>query len=117
MSWGLNHLRATKEYSKISTLIGLLLGMQSVAYYINYILLFKTVNNWFEKVREVRDFHDFLKFIYQISMEFRNTHTFMQRFLQSDKIFYDQFIVSRVNFGKCFAEFMIHIALLKGLEG
>ena len=32
-------------------------------------------------------------------------------------IFFDQLIVSSVKFGKCFAEFMILIALLLGLDG
>ena len=37
----------------------------------------------------------------------------MQKFLKTDMIFFDQFIVSTVKFVKCFAEFMIPIALLK----
>ena len=34
-------------------------------------------------------------------------------FFQADMIFFDQFKVPRIKFGKCFAEFMIPIALLK----
>ena len=35
------------------------------------------------------------------------------KFLQSDMIFFDQFKVPTIKFGKRFAEFMIPIALLK----
>ena len=34
-------------------------------------------------------------------------------FFQTDMIFFDQFTVPTIKFGKCFAEFMIPIALLK----
>ena len=34
-------------------------------------------------------------------------------FFQTDMIFFDQFKVPTIKFGKCFAEFMILIALLK----
>ena len=35
----------------------------------------------------------------------------LQKFLQTDMIFIDQFNVPTIKFGKCFAEFMILIAL------
>ena len=41
----------------------------------------------------------------------------LQKFLQADMIFFDQLKVSSVKFGKCFAEFMILIALLWELDG
>ena len=34
-------------------------------------------------------------------------------FFQTDMIFFDQFKMATIRFGKCFAEFMIPIALLK----
>ena len=69
----------------------------------------------FEKIREVRIFNDFPKCIYQISIEFWITNTLLHKFLQTDMIFFDQFKVSTIQFGKCFAEFMIPIGLLKKL--
>ena len=36
----------------------------------------------------------------------------MQKFLQTDMIVFDQFIVPTIKFGKCFAEFMRPIASL-----
>ena len=56
---------------------------------------------------------DFLKFIYQISIKFWITNTLLHKFFQTDMIFFDQFKVPTIKFGKCFAEFMIPIALLK----
>ena len=54
----------------------------------------------------------FFKFIYRISIEFWIKDTFLQKFLQTDIIFFDQFKVPTVTFGKFFAEFMIPKALL-----
>ena len=71
------------------------------------------VNNTFEQIREVWISNDFLKFIYQISIEFWIRNTLLQKFLQTDMIFFDQFKMPRVKFGKCFAEFMIPIDLLQ----
>ena len=44
----------------------------------------KTVNNTSEKIREVRIFNDFLKFTYQISIEFWIRNLLLQKFLQID---------------------------------
>ena len=44
-------------------------------------------------------------------------NTFLQKFLQTDMIFFDQFKELKVKYGKCFSKFMIPIALLKGLGG
>ena len=71
----------------------------------------------FQKIREVRVYSAFLKFINQISIEFPIRNILLQKFLQTDMIFFDQLIASSVKFGKCFAEFMILIALLLGLDG
>ena len=67
----------------------------------------------FEKIGEVWISNDFLKLIYQISIEFWITNTLLHKFFQTDMIFFDQFKVPTIKFGKCFAEFMIPIALLK----
>ena len=76
-----------------------------------------SVYNMFEKIGEVWISNDFLKFIYQISIEFWITNTknvpCCISFFQTDMIFFDQFKVPTIKFGKCFAEFMITIALLK----
>ena len=64
-------------------------------------------------IREVWISNDFLKFIYQISIKFWITNPLLHKFFQSDMIFFDQFKVSTIKCGKCFAELMIPIALLK----
>ena len=79
----------------------------------SYPAFLETVNNTFEKIRELWISNDFLKFIYQISIEFWIRNTLMQKFFQTDIIVFDKFKVPPVKFGKCFAEFMIPIALLK----
>ena len=55
--------------------------------------------------------NDFLKFIYQIFIEFRITNTLLHKFFQTDTIFFDQFKVPTIKFGTCFVDFMIPIAL------
>ena len=57
--------------------------------------------------------NDFLKFIYKISIKFWIRNTLLHKFFQTDMIFFDQFKVPTIKFGKCFAEFMIPIALFK----
>ena len=70
------------------------------------------VHNYFGKIREVTFFFNLLKFINQIAIEFRIRDTLLQKFVQTDLIVFDQFIVFKVNFENA-AEFMIPIALLK----
>ena len=48
----------------------------------------------------------------QISIELWITNTLLHKFFQTD-IFFDQFKVPTIEFGKCFSEFIIPIALLK----
>ena len=50
--------------------------------------------------------------LYQMSIEFWNRYALLQNFLQTDVIVVDQFNVPTIQFGKCFAAFMIPIALL-----
>ena len=86
-------------------MIGLKLGMQSNVQSIPCSL--ETGYNTFEKIGEVRIY------IYQISVEFWSTNTLLNKFCLTDMIFFDQFKEPTIKFGKCFAEFMIPIALLK----
>ena len=59
-------------------------------------------------------FNYFLISVYQISIEFWIRNALLQKFLQTDMIFFDQLKVpSTIKFGKCFSDFMIPIALLK----
>ena len=67
----------------------------------------------FEKMREVCISNDFLKFINQISILFWIRNTLLHIFFQTHMIFFDQFKLPTIKFGKCFAEFMIPITLLK----
>ena len=87
--------------------------MQSATQCLNYTLLFETLKNSLEKVREVWMPNDVLKFINQISKELRIRNILLQKFLQTDVILFDQFKVYTVKFGKCFAEFKTPIALFK----
>ena len=64
--------------------------------------VFQTVNNLCKK--------DFPKLI-QISIEFRIRNTLMQKFLQTDLIFFRSILT--VIIGKCFVEFMMPKVLLK----
>ena len=73
----------------------------------------ETIYYTFQKIREVWISNDFLKLIYPISIKFWITNTLLHKFFQNDMIFFDQFKVPTIVFGKCFAEFMILIALLK----
>ena len=52
------------------------------------------------KIREVWICFDFLKFIYQISIEFWIRNTLLQKFPQTDTIYFDQFKVPTIKFGK-----------------
>ena len=54
----------------------------------------------------------FLKLIHKPNLH-RILDTLLHKFFQTDMIFFDQFKVPTIKFGKCFAEFMISIALLK----
>ena len=94
------------------------IGLPSLNKEFTYLLTYLLTSS-FEKVRESRVSKDFLKFIYLISIDFRITNTLLQTFLQTDLIhvFFDQFIVSMVKFGKCFAGFMIPIAGLYWIGG
>ena len=56
-----------------------------------------------------------LNLYYQISIQFWIRNTLLQRFLQTDMVFFDQFNVPTVKFGKCFTEFIIPIALFTKL--
>ena len=67
--------------------------------------------NTFEKIKEVWISNDYLKFIYQISIECLIRNPLSQKLLQTDMIFFDQFKVPTVKFGKCISELMIPIAL------
>ena len=66
----------------------------------------ETIYYTFEKIREVWISYDFLKFIYQISIKVWITNTLLHKFFQTGMIFFDQFKVPTIKFGK----FMIPIA-------
>ena len=56
--------------------------------FLNLPYFFETVNHTFEKVIEVWISNGFLKFISQISIEFRIGNILLQKFLQTDMIFF-----------------------------
>ena len=51
-----------------------------------------------------------------IFLEFWITNTLLHKFFQTNMIFFDQFKVPTIKFGKCFEEFMIPISLLKKFD-
>ena len=55
----------------------------------------------------------FLNTNYQITIESWIRNTMLLKILQAAIIFFDQFKVPTIKFGKCLAEFMIPIALVK----
>ena len=59
---------------------------------------FSETAKYFEKARGIWLSNDFLKFKYQISIEFQIRNTLLQKFLQTDMIFFDQLIVATVKF-------------------
>ena len=61
---------------------------------------FETIYYSYEKIREVWNSNDFLKFIYQISIKFWITNTLLHVF-QTDVIFFYQFKVPTIKVGKC----------------
>ena len=61
-----------------------------------YPSFFETVNNAFEKVRELSVPNDFLKCIYQISKEFRIRNALLQKFPQTDMIFLSEWLLTDV---------------------
>ena len=75
----------------------------------------ETIYYTFETIREVWISNDFLKFIDQISIKLLITNTLLHKFFQTDVIFFDQFKVPTIKFGKSFAKFMIQIACLRSL--
>ena len=78
-----------------------------------YPALLKRFTIRLKKFREVWISYDFLKYIYQSSIEFWITTTLLHKCFQNDMIYFDQFKVPTIKFGKSFAEFVIPIALLK----
>ena len=57
--------------------------------------------------------HNLLQFIHQITIEIRFGKSLAQERFKSNLEFRNQIIVSSIKFGKCFAKFMIPIALFK----
>ena len=78
-----------------------------------YPTLLKRFTIRFKKLEKFGFQMGFFKFIYQISIKFWITNTLLHKFFQTDMIFFDQFKVPTIKFGKCIAEFMITKALLK----
>ena len=54
----------------------------------------------FEKIRQVWISNDFLRFIYQISIEFWIKNTSLQKIFQTDMTFFDQFKVPTIEIWK-----------------
>ena len=60
------------------------------------------VNNSFEKIREVWISNGFLQLTYQISIKLRIKNTLLQKFIQTDMIFFYQFKVSMIKVVKTY---------------
>ena len=84
-----------KSAAWLATMIGLK-TRHAVRRIMSKVYSLETVYNTFEKIREVWISNDFLKFIYQISIEFWITNTLLHKFFQTDMIFLDQFKVPTI---------------------
>ena len=59
----------------------------------------------------------FLNLYTKSPLKFWITNALLHKFFQTDMIFFNQLKVPTIKFGKCFAEFMIPLALLKKFGG
>ena len=84
--------------------------MQSVAIYINVIGNLFLTGNCFNKLRSA---NNILQFIHQVTIAFRFQKSLAQERFKSNLEFKYQIIVSSIKFSKCFAKFIIPIALFK----
>ena len=70
--------------------------------------------NYFNELRwKIIRANNLLQFIKQVTIEFRFQKSLAQERFKSNKEFRNQIIVSSIKFRKCFATFIIRIALLK----
>ena len=74
----------------------------------------ETIYYTFQNIKEVWFSNDFLKFIYQISIELGIKNTLLHKYFQTDMILFDQFKMSTIKLENALRSFMmIPIALLK----
>ena len=72
------------------------------------------MENYFNEVRwKIMRANNLLQFIHQITIEFRFRNSLAQERFKSNLEFRYQFIVSSIRLRKCFAKFMIPIALIR----
>ena len=76
------------------------------------------MRNYFNELRwKIIRANNLLQFIYQVTIEIMFRKSLAQERFKSNLEFRNQIIVSSIKFRKCFAKFMIPIALFKKFLG
>ena len=111
--WSSTHRRAIKEESKVANHDWVDFQACSLLQYINVIANLFIMGNYFNELRwKIVRANNLFQFIHQVTIEIGFRKSLQERF-KSNLEFRNQIIVSSIKFWKCFAKFMIPIALFK----
>ena len=112
--WSPTHRRAIKEESKVANRNWVDHQACSLLQYINVIANLFIMGNYFNELRwKIIRATNLLQLIHQVTIEIRFRKSLVQKRFKSNLEFRNQIIVSSIKFWKCFAKFMIPIALFK----
>ena len=112
--WSPTHRRAIKEESKNANRDGVDHQACSLLQYITVIANLFIMGNYFNELRwKIIRANNLLQFVHQVTIELRFLQSLAQERFKSILEFRYQIIVSFIKFRKCFAKFMILIALFK----
>ena len=108
------HRRAIKEESKVANRDWVDHQACSLLQCINVIANLFIIGNYFNELRwKIIRANNLLQLIHQVTIEIRFRKSLAQKRFKSNLEFRNQIIVSSIKFWKCFAKFMIPIALFK----
>ena len=112
--WSPTHRRAIKEESKVANRDWVDYQACSLLQYINVIANLFIMGNYFNELHwKIIRANNLLQLIHQVTIEIRFRKSLAQERFKSNLEFRNQIIVSSIKFWKCFAKFMIPIALFK----
>ena len=112
--WSPTHQRAIKQESKVANRDWVNHQACRLLQYINVIANLLIMGNYFSELRwKIFWVNNLLQFIHQVTIEIRFRKSLTQERFKSNLEFRNQFIVSSIKIWKCFAKFMIPIALFK----
>ena len=112
--WSPTHRRAIKEESKVANRDWVDYQACSLLQYINVIANLFIMRKYFNELRwKIIRANNLLQLIHQVTIEIRFRKSLAQERFKSNLEFRNQIIVSSIKFWKCFAKFMIPIALFK----